>query len=68
MVGREADRAGVVGDRVQAQRLGVADQHAEDPAPAWELADRGVRLGVDPGGQEPLEPASPLSSITPSAA
>ena len=33
----------------------VADQHAEDAPAPRELADRGVRLGVDPGRVEALE-------------
>ena len=33
----------------------LADQHAEDAAAAREVADRGLRLGVDAGGQEALE-------------
>ena len=40
---------------VQPQRLRVADQDAEDPAAARQVADRGVRLGVDSGGDEALE-------------
>ena len=55
MAGREADRARVLGQVVQAQRLRVADQHAEDAAPARQVADRRVRLRVDAGGDEALE-------------
>ena len=55
MVGREADGAGVVGDLVEPQRLGVADQHAQEAAPAREVADRVVRRRVHPGRQESLQ-------------
>ena len=44
----------------QPQRLAIADQHAEDPAPARELADRPVRLLVDPRREEALEPLAAL--------
>ena len=47
VVAREADRARVVGDVVQAERARLADQHAEDAAPARQVADRRVRLLVD---------------------
>ena len=40
---------------MQAQRLRVPDQDAEDPASVWQIADRGMRLGVDPCRQELLE-------------
>ena len=55
MVGREADRARVVAEVVEAQRLGVMDQDAEDAAPVRQLADRFVLLAVDAGGDEALE-------------
>ena len=42
------------------QRPRVGDQHAEHAAPAREVADRAVRLRVDAGGQEALEPLAPL--------
>jgi len=42
-------------DVVQAQRVRIADQHAEDAAPAREVADRPVRGLVDARGEEPLE-------------
>ena len=67
MVGREADRARVFGDLVQSQRLRVTDEHAEDPSPPRQLADRGMRLGVDTRGEEALEPMAGRS-ITPRAA
>ena len=60
MVGREADRARVVGDRLQPQRARVGDQGAEDAAAAREVTDLGHRLGVDPGVDEALEPSSRL--------
>ena len=55
MVRREADRARIVGEVVEAQRLGVVDQRAEDATASWELADRILRLGIDAGDDEPLE-------------
>ena len=55
VVRREADRARILGDVVQAQRLRLADEHAEDAAPARQVADRGMGLLVDAGGEEPLE-------------
>ena len=45
VVAGEPDRARVVGDVVQPQRLRVPDQHAEDAAPARQVADRRVGLG-----------------------
>ena len=47
MVRRKPDRTRVVAEVVEPQRLGVADQHAQDPASARQVADRGMRLGVD---------------------
>ena len=55
VVRREPDRARVVGDRLEAERLGIGDQDAEDAASARQLPDRCVGLGVDAGGQEALE-------------
>ena len=49
VVAREADRARVVGEVVQPQRARLADEDAEDPAAARQVADRRVRLGVDAG-------------------
>ncbi len=60
MVGREADRARVVADRLQPQRARVADQGAEDAAAARKVADLGHRLGVDTGVDEALEPRARL--------
>ena len=51
----KAHRTRVVRDFVQPQRLRVADQDAEDAAAVRKVADRRVRLGVDPRRQEPLE-------------
>ena len=55
MVRWEADRARVVGDVVQPQRLRVPNQDAEDAAPVRRVTDRGMRVGIDPGRQEPLQ-------------
>ena len=55
MVVRKPDRARVVGDVVEPQRLRVADQDAEDAAPMRQIADRGVGVRIDPGRQEALE-------------
>src|SRR5262249_8357282 len=56
----EADRARVFGDVPQAQRLRLADEHAEDPAAARQVADRVECLGSDPRGEEALEPLAGL--------
>jgi hypothetical protein len=58
MAGRKADRARILGDVREAQRLPLADQHAEDPTAAREVADRRARLLVDADGDELLEPSS----------
>src|SRR5579862_3307327 len=55
MVGREPDRARIVGEVVQAQRTRVADQHAENSPAAREIPDRRMGLGVDAGREEALE-------------
>ena len=55
MAGREADGARILGEIVQAQRVGIADEDAEDPAAGRQVADGGLRLRVDPRRQEPLE-------------
>ena len=52
---REAERLRVRADVGEPQRPGVGDQHAEHAAPARQVADRAVRVGVDAGGQEALE-------------
>ena len=56
MVGREADRLGVVGDVSQPDRLGIVDQHAEDAFAAGEMVDVRADLGVDADGDELGEP------------
>jgi hypothetical protein len=58
VVAREADRPRVLGDVVEAERLRVTDEHSQEPAPPWELADRRVRLGIDARREEPLEALS----------
>ena len=55
MVRREADRARVVGDRVQQKRFCVFDQDAKNAAPPRQCTDCGMQLGVDAGRQETLE-------------
>ena len=45
----------MVADVLEPQRPRILDQQAEDPAPAGQIADRPVRLGIDPGGDEALE-------------
>ena len=52
---REAVAARVLADVGQAQRLGMADQLAQDAAAAGKLADRAPRGLVDAGGQEAFE-------------
>ena len=56
MIRREADRARIVGEVVQAERLRFAEQHAEDAAALRQLADRRLHVRVDPVGDEALEP------------
>ncbi len=56
MVRREADRSGVRREIVEAERLRVSDQHTEDASPTRQIADRGMRLGVDSRGHKALEP------------
>jgi hypothetical protein len=67
VVRREPDRAGIVAEIVQPQRLRVADQDAENPPAAWEIADRRMRLGVDAVVRKRSRPV-PVWSITPNAA
>ncbi len=55
VAGREAVGAGVVADAGQPQRPRILDQHAEDAAPAREVADRAPPLGVDAVREEALE-------------
>ena len=56
MVGREADRARVVGDVVQAEGSRLADEDPEDAAAPRKVADGGARLLVDTRRDEALEP------------
>ena len=56
----EAVALRVLADVGEAQRLWIADQHAEHAAAARQLADRLARLLVDPEGQEALERGAPL--------
>ena len=56
MARREPDRAWILAEVAQPQRLAVADQHAEDAAAARQVADRRLRLVVDADGDELLEP------------
>ena len=55
VVGREANRALVLGDVMQSQRPCVADEDAEDSATARKVPDRRVGLGVDPVRDESLQ-------------
>ena len=64
MTRREPDRAGIFSEVCEPQRPRLADEDAEDPAPARKVADRRLRLFVDAGGDEALQRA-PVSSITP---
>jgi hypothetical protein len=59
VVGRQADRAGVLGDVVQAQLAGVVDEHAQDPAAVGDVAHGRPLLGDDPGGDEVVDGAVP---------
>ena len=52
---REAERLGVRAHVGETQWPGVGDQDAEHAAPARQVADRAVRVGIDTGGQEALE-------------
>ena len=58
VAGREAVGAGVAADAGEPQRARVVDQHAEDAAPARQVADRAPPLGIDPAGEEALELAA----------
>jgi hypothetical protein len=57
VVGREPDRAGVVGDVAQPQRRRVVDEDAEDAPADRDVADRSALLQGDPGGDELGDPA-----------
>ena len=52
---RKTDRARILGEVVQPQRLRVTDQHAEDAAAARQGADLGACVGVDAVRDELLE-------------
>ena len=52
---READRARVLREVVQPQRLRLADQHPEDAAPARQVADLRAQVVVDAVGDELLQ-------------
>ena len=52
---READRARVVGDVLEPQRVCVPDQDAEDAPAERRVTDAGPRLLVDADGEEALE-------------
>ena len=45
----------MLADGRDAQRPRIVDEHAEDAAPARQVADRAVRLGVDAARDEALE-------------
>jgi hypothetical protein len=53
--GREPDRARVLGDVGEPHRAGLAEDDAEDAAPAGLVADRRACLLVHPGREEALE-------------
>ena len=55
MVGGKPTEAVVLGDVVQAERPRVADEDAQDAAPARQVADRRMGLGVDAVRDEALE-------------
>jgi hypothetical protein len=55
VVAREADGARIVCNVVEPQRLGVSDQDTEETTAAREVADSGMRVGVDPGGKKSLQ-------------
>ena len=56
MVRRETDRAGILAEIVEAQGASIGDEGAEDAPPLGQVADRGVRLGIDAVGDETLQP------------
>ena len=55
MVGWKPDRAGIVRNVVEAERLCLVNQHAEDAAPTWQVADGREGLRVEPRRHEALE-------------
>ena len=58
MVRREAERARIVGEVVQAKQARVVDEHAEDAAAARRVADHGLRFRVETVDDEPLQTVS----------
>ncbi|HWC27864.1 MAG TPA: hypothetical protein VG474_14840 [Solirubrobacteraceae bacterium] len=48
----------MLADARDPQRPRIVDQHPEDGAPAWQISDRAVRLGVDPARDEALQLAA----------
>ena len=58
VIRREAVARRVLGEVGEAQRAGVGDQQAEDPVPLGPLADRPVRVVVEPGDEELVEAVS----------
>ena len=60
MGGRKAVGLRVRAHIAQAKRARIVDQHAEDSAPARQVADRAVGLLVDAACQEALELLAPL--------
>ena len=60
MRSREAVGLRMVTHVREPQRVRFVDEHAENPAPAREIADRPVRRLVDPEGHEALQPGAVL--------
>ena len=46
---------GILAEVPKTQRLAVTDQHSQNPSPTREVADRRVRLCIDPNGDELFE-------------
>ncbi len=55
VIGREPDRVRILAEVVEPKRPRIRYEQAEDAAPAREIADRSLRLGVDSGDDESLE-------------
>jgi hypothetical protein len=60
VAGREAVRARVLAEVREAQRPRLLDEQAEDPAPAWQVADGAVGSRVHAAGEELRELAPAL--------
>ena len=60
MVGGEPDRARIVAEGREPERLGLPDQDAEDPPSSGQVADRRVSLRVDARRQEAFETGAGL--------